>query len=105
MDKLVVSRFAHRGIEIDQMQPPVFLKLIEQAEDVRDCQFSPPSTYKLHRLASLQIDAGDQHGSRTSMPCAARNFFNSRIDWTPSWKMDAARAASADPSVKIWAKC
>src|ERR1700730_5726445 len=87
------------------MQPRIAAKFLEQAEYVADGEFAAPPVNQLHGLSVLQVDAGDQHGRRTSMPRATRNSLSSRIGWMLSWKMEAASAASAAPSVKIWAKC
>jgi hypothetical protein len=39
---------------------------------------------QLNCLTSLQIDAGNQQGQRTSTPQAARNSFSARIDCVAS---------------------
>jgi hypothetical protein len=38
--------------------------------------------HKLHRLAALQINARNQHGSLTATPLDWRNSFNARMDCT-----------------------
>src|ERR1700676_3458673 len=87
------------------MQPCVRLDFLEQAEDVGDGELALAAMNQLDRLTALQIDAGNQHGRRTSMLRAERYCLSSRMDCTLSWKMEAARAASAAPSEKICAKC
>ena len=78
----VVLAPAHGGIEIDYMQPPVLPKTIKQTEDIGHCKLAFTTVYKLNRLAALQINAGNQHGSLTATPLDRRNSFNARIDCT-----------------------
>src|SRR5262249_21138461 len=104
-NEIVVIPLTHRGVQIDDVQPFVSLEFVEQAENILDGEFAASAVNELHGLTALQINAGNQHGRRTSMPRAARNCFSSRIGWMLSWKIDAASAASAAPSMKISAKC
>src|ERR1700674_1645502 len=94
---LVILAFSHGGIQVDDVQPGIFLEFLQQTEDVGDGKLSLPSMNQLNRLPVLQIDAGNQHGKRTSTPRAARNSFSVRMDCTLSWKIEAANAASAAP--------
>src|ERR1700743_1906480 len=87
------------------MQPFVVAEFLEQAEDIGDGQFAASSVNELDCLSVLQVDAGNQHERRTSIISAARKVLRSRIGWMLSWKIEAARAASALPSRKISAKC
>src|SRR5262249_36380025 len=52
---------------------------------------------QLHRPAVHEVYARDDH-SRTLTPEASRTRFACRIEMLPSWKIDAASAASASPS-------
>ena len=65
--QLVVAGFAHGGVEVDDVQPRIVAEFIEEAEYVRDREFAAASVNELHGLPALQVDAGDQHGRRTSM--------------------------------------
>src|SRR6266705_1966701 len=78
-NELVVRAFSHGGIEVDDVQPRIFFEFPKQAEDVGNCQFALPPVNQLNRLAALQIDAGNQHGRRTSTPFVARNSLSARI--------------------------
>src|ERR1700730_3835375 len=104
-DEFVVLAFPHGGIEVDDVQPGIFFEFPEKPEDVGDSKLAPPPVNQLNRLPVLQIDAGNQHGRRTSTPRAARNSFSVRMDCTSSWKIEAASAASAAPSLKTLTKC
>src|SRR5882724_1556170 len=80
-------------------------EFVQLCVNVGDGKFTAAAADELYGLAGLKIDAGDQHGRRTSICCEARNCFKARMDWVLSWKMDAASAASAAPAVKTSAKC
>ena len=43
------------------------MEFFEEAEDVGDGQFAAAAVDELNGLAALQIDAGNQHGRRTSI--------------------------------------
>src|SRR5271163_1639729 len=101
----VVAAGADGGVQVDKMQPAIGFESLQQPEHVGDGEFALAAVDKLHGLTALQIDAGDQHGKRTSMLCSAKYCFSARMDCVLSWKMEAARAASAAPSEKICAKC
>src|ERR1700731_5503372 len=83
-NEIVVLAFLHGGIEVDEVQPGIFLEFLQEAEDVGDGKFALPPVNQLNRLSVLQIDAGNQHGRRTSTPRAARNSFSARMGCTPS---------------------
>ena len=83
-DECVVMTFVHRGVEIDDVQPFVMVEFVELREDVGDGEFAAAAVDELDCLARLQIDAGDQHGKRTSMFCEARNCLRARMDWVSS---------------------
>src|SRR4029077_3405085 len=95
----------HGGIQINDVQPGIILEFLQEAENIGDREFALPPVHQLNGLSALKINAGNQHGSRTSTPWEARNSFSPRMDCAPSWKMEAASAASPAPSWKISAKC
>ena len=78
----IVLALTHGGIEIDHMQPAVVSEPIEQAQNIGNGKFPFAPVYELNRLATLQINAGNQHGSLTVMPLDWRNSFNARMDCT-----------------------
>jgi len=65
-------------------QPGIPLEFSQKAEDVGDRKLALPPVNQLNRLPVLQIDAGNQHGKRTSTPRAARNSFSRRMDCASS---------------------
>src|SRR5216683_897338 len=78
-NELVVRAFSHGGIKVDDVQPRIFFEFPKQAKDVGDCQLALPPAYQLNRLSALQVDAGNQHGRRTSTPFVARNSLSLRM--------------------------
>ena len=71
---------AHRGIQVDDVQPGIGFEFFQQAKDIGDSQFAFAAVDQLDGLAALQIDAGNQHGRRTSTLRVARNSLSSRMD-------------------------
>src|SRR5208282_6694495 len=87
------------------MQPRIGLEFFQKAENVGDSEFPFAAVDELDSLAVLEVDAGNQHGRRTSILRPARYRLSSRMDCMLSWNIEAASAASAAPSEKICAKC
>ncbi len=79
-DERVVVVSVRGGVEIDDMQPFVAAEFVELRGHVGNGEFATAAVDKLYGLAGLEIDAGDQHGRRTSILCEARNCFRSRMD-------------------------
>ena len=63
-DESVVVVFVHGGIEIDDMQPFVAAEFVELRGDVGNGEFAAAAADELDGLAGLEINAGDQHGTR-----------------------------------------
>jgi hypothetical protein len=66
-DESVVVAFIHGGIKVDDVQPGITAEFIELARDVGNGEFAMASVDELDGLTGLEIDAGDQHGNRTSI--------------------------------------
>lgn len=66
-DESVVVPFIHGGIKIDDVQPQIVAEFIELACDIGDGELAMASVDELDGLTGLEIDAGDQHGRRTSI--------------------------------------
>ena len=75
------------------MQPGIGLEFLEQAKHVGDGEFAAPPVNELYGLTALQIDAGDQHGRRTSICLAAR----SKPSW---WSEPPAPLSRARPPLR-----
>ena len=56
------------------MQPFVFFEFVQQSEYIRNRQFAFAAVDQLNCLAALQIDAGNQHGKRTSISLAGEKI-------------------------------
>jgi len=54
------------------VKPWVFAELAEESGEIGDGKFAPSAVHQLDRLAALEIDAGNQHGSRTSTPLSRK---------------------------------
>src|ERR1700686_2945604 len=59
VDQFIVSGLAHGGGGVDDVQQGIFFEFVEQAENIRNCQFPPPAVHQLDRLSVLKIDARD----------------------------------------------
>src|ERR1700674_1270107 len=81
---IVVLAFSHGGVQVDDVQPGILLEFLQEAEDVSDGEFALSAMNQLNCQAALQVDAGNQHGRRTSTPRAARNSFSVRMDCNSS---------------------
>ena len=82
--QFLVRSFAHRGVKVDNVKPRIPPEFVQQAKDVADSKLASAAMHQLHGLPVLEIDTGDQHSRRTSIPFAARNAFKARMDCTPS---------------------
>src|SRR6267378_4132426 len=78
-NEVIVCSLSHRGVEVDDVQPGIGFEFFQQAKNIRDGKFALFSVDQLDGLPALQIDARNQHGSRTWTPCAARNSLRARI--------------------------
>jgi hypothetical protein len=52
-NKFIVLTFTDGGIEIDDVQPGIFLEFLKQTEDIGDSQFAFASVHQLDRLTAL----------------------------------------------------
>ena len=80
-DEGVVVVFVHGGVQIDDVQPFVVAEFVELRVYVGNGEFAAAAVDELDGLAGLEIDAGDQHGRRTSIFWEARNCLRARMDW------------------------
>ena len=82
-----------------------FLEFIQQAKHVGHGQLAPATVHQLYRLSALQIDARNQHGSRTCTPVGAE--IPSVRGWTGRRREKSRRPERRLPRhrVKISAKC
>src|SRR6266581_7338492 len=78
-NKLVVRALSHGGIEVDDVQPRIFFEFAQETENVRDGPLALLPVNQLNRLSALQVNAGNQHGRRTSTPLVARNSLSARM--------------------------
>jgi len=95
--KVVVLAFSHGGIKVDDVQQGYSLNFLRRPKTSATAS-SRFDMNQLDCLPALQVDAGNQHGKRTSTLRLDRNSFSVRIDCTAFVKDDAAKAASAAPS-------
>jgi hypothetical protein len=68
MDERPIWLLAHSCIQIDDVQPLIFLEFVEEAENVSYFELPLAAMNELHSPAALQIDTGNQHLIRTSIP-------------------------------------
>ena len=54
------------------MKPGVMAEAVEQAQNIGHGEFALAAVHELHGLAILQVNAGNQHGRRTSTPFSFR---------------------------------
>lgn len=66
--------------DVDDVQPRVLLEFFEQVHHVSQSPFPRSPLDELDRLPTLKVDAGNQHGSRSSTLCAREYSFKLRSD-------------------------
>src|SRR5439155_11950103 len=97
--QIAVVALAEGGVEVDDRHLAVEGEAPRQvARVLRRLEDPLGPTPQLHRPAPHQVDARDDHG-RTTTPAARRISLAWRMVTLPSWKIEAARAASASPTV------
>src|SRR3989442_902449 len=99
-NQIAVGAAAEGGVEVDDRHLAVEGEAARQIERVlRRGEHALGAAPELHRAPPHQVDARNDH-RRTTIPAASRRAFASPIDRRPSWKIEAARTASASPSIR-----